>query len=865
MNKYWQLIPFTIPALMWGDCIGDWTNGTSNSLWKDGGNWNMTGTGCGSAYPGESDSDAIARLSNGVSANIALNGFDILPLSSLQVTVPATYTISGSGRMLLLNGANIQVLNGGSLTLNVPINDPFGDSIELFVTTSGGQLVTQKGLFKIINTDLQGVGTTPGSWTNLDNSVFTIEGTLAVNPKVGDNVQFMNRSDNSDAVVTAETIQIGSGSSTEFDYHNVNIKGSPNSKAQTSVGNVVFRSATTSANPSVEKLPKVLILNEQETVSGQGSSLIAQELQGKGEIHIKNSGDVAGGATGASVALMAQPTTASTSNWVITNTSQVTGAQSQGAALEAFVDFVFADGNAVISNTGPVSDGAIGALMAVKSLVQKTGLIEVVATHPELVKDARGAVLKVLEVFFLEGGTLRIDDTMLADSIDAVGGLITGFGTVFAEASFKSDATINPRQTSPGILHIVSPTTTLNSNSVLLIDILNASGPGPGGYGQLDIQGAASLGGELKLVLDPEGKVQCQDRFIVLTASNGTTNEFADITLLQFPSMFGTDVVYDGKSVIVTLLCQNCCLPCYLGNFTQALFASVTDTNNFLIKRELQRVQKRILLEESEKQLGNFYLGPIGSVGRSDQVGSQVGFDYWSAGAVGGANYALSQGGFGGQLLYENIQSDKTHCQWGHFRVQRAHADLYGTYVPAALPELAVDGMVGGGYDWYRMERTASSHRAQGSPNGYELDALLGVEYLWTRGDAHIVPMANLQYVYVHVGDYRENRGFSYESQRARSLSTILGLWGDYTWQSIRPFTAQANLGWQREYLNHDRTIRYSCKQLCLPGAERNSLLAGINLLWQVHKRWSVEGSYDLIWNSRFSRNGFYLGVNAAF
>lgn len=863
MYKYWQLIPFTIPLLVWGDCIGDWTNGSGNNLWKDGANWNMTGVGCGSIYPGSNEGGAVARFSNGIGANVILDGFPIVHLSSVQVTSPASYIISGTEAIRLQNASIISVADHGSLSFEVPINDLLGDPIELFVEAPGGSFSTREGLIKIMNIDLNGISSTPGSWTNIDNTNFAITDIFSINSSTDGNVSFTNQSIDADAKVSATSLSIGKGTSTSYDYGNINSSGTSNTTAVTTVDSVVFKRSTL---PS--KSPPILtIINEQPILSplNTASILSTRTLTGDGTINIQNNNASIGEqAIGAKLEVTQPDRIETAPDWNVKNSGPVVS-QATGAELSHAGSVTMTGGSLTAMNLTPVKGK--GAVITVGSLIQQAGTV-VIGTDPSLdLSLASGAHLQATDEIAVSGGTFRIDGTATAGntfSSDSVS-TVLGSGKIIA-SKVSLNSKIQPVTKSPGILTFVSPVSTLGADNIVEIDVLNASGPGSAGYSQLVFEGAAVLGGTLDLVLEPTGQVNCNDQLVVVLATEGITNQFSNVTLSNFPLNFSPDIAYDGSSAIVTLLCQNCCtLPCYLGNFTQVLFSSITETNNFLIKRELQRLQQRIQAGSSQTEKANVYVGPIGSVGNSKQVDSQVGFDYWSAGAVIGTNYALSQGGLGAQVLYENIQSEQRRNGWGHFRTQRVHGDLYGSYVPVQLPELSVDLMVGGGYDWYQIRREPTRFKGTENPNGYELDALISFEYMWTQDHYHIIPMVNLQYAYLHVNEYSEFYGFTYQSQRARSLSTILGLWGDYTWQWKQPLTLQLNMGWQREYLQSDRQLHYSCKQLCLPGAEHNNLLAGVNLLWQLQEKWNIEASYDLIWNSKFDRNGFYLGVNRAF
>lgn len=457
----------------------------------------------------------------------------------------------------------------------------------------------------------------------------------------------------------------------------------------------------------------------------------------------------------------------------------------------------------------------------------------------------------------LYGGTRNVT---LQSQIITVGqsGLLGGSGHIIAEQYLLNTGTVLANG-----LQISTPLFLQTPTGNLCIKIQNRCDV------PLRVDGQAALNGDVWLLPSCGFSVCPGDTFPIIEATNGISGEFACVHN-GLPWGIIPQLSYQPNSVLITINCPCPSLCNYLGNFTQTIMSSITDTNNFLIKRQLQRVQQRIVSKETNKKMGNAYIAPIGSVGKSDLDCAQVGFDFWSAGGVIGADYAFSQGGIGGLVTFENIQSyHPTYC-WGNFRADRAHASLYGAYIPSFDPAFSLDLMVGGGYDWYRFNRFVGVQRAKGSPNGYEVDGMLSLEYTFTCDDhSHIIPMANLQYIYLHVDEYRERGSYfqniAYKSQSARSLSTLLGLWGDHTWQRAQPVTLAGTLGWQREYLNHDRTLQYSGGCLELEGSKRNNLLAGLDLNVQICDCCQVEGSYELIWNPQFRRNGFYLGLNSSF
>jgi outer membrane autotransporter protein len=283
-----------------------------------------------------------------------------------------------------------------------------------------------------------------------------------------------------------------------------------------------------------------------------------------------------------------------------------------------------------------------------------------------------------------------------------------------------------------------------------------------------------------------------------------------------------------------------------------------------------------------------FYAGPTFSVGSVDSKGRQVGFDYDSAGVFGGFDYAFDRFGFGVAADYTSLAAD-VHKHWGHFHLDQVVGSFYTVYSPSSCEELSINGVVGGGYDWYTFSRTAgpsfATQTAKGKTNGYVVDALIDFEYTVTHNlwpamhkDCRLIPLVDLQYIHLNKDRYTETNAGVYnltvQNESLNSLRTALGTRIDRTWKwanwSLRP---QVDLAWQYEYLNQNRTVIFSAlSSLSDSGvgfvpivAARSTLLAGIDFLFTIKDFFEIELTYDLEYNKRFFDNSFYVGLGASF
>jgi outer membrane autotransporter protein len=287
-------------------------------------------------------------------------------------------------------------------------------------------------------------------------------------------------------------------------------------------------------------------------------------------------------------------------------------------------------------------------------------------------------------------------------------------------------------------------------------------------------------------------------------------------------------------------------------------------------------------LLEREVAPWNVYVGPFGAMGRERSRSSQVGFNFHSIGALVGADCAFDPVGFGASLNYERIDGS-IFSNSGYFNIDKAQGSLYAAYAPKALPQLSLNAILGGGYDWVHLYRTigsAAGKTARGNPKGAEFDALFGVEYTLESSQIGqlpeglaFTPLAEVQYIHLNLSSYQEKRADSFNlsvgSQKVESLRTLLGSRFLYQWKGgDLGLKSEIDLFWQREYLNHSQSLSFtpleaSCptSSLTVLGGDRNTLLGSLDFLFTVGRH-GVEAAYDLTWSPHFYDHYFYFGYN---
>ncbi|MBI2743369.1 MAG: autotransporter outer membrane beta-barrel domain-containing protein [Chlamydiales bacterium] len=517
-------------------------------------------------------------------------------------------------------------------------------------------------------------------------------------------------------------------------------------------------------------------------------------------------------------------------------------------------------------------------------------------------------------------GTFILDNFIPSFFTINSAGTLTGNGT--------ASAILNSGNVSPGLgLLTVTNLYQQTSSGTYTVDVATSSS-----FSSISA-GSATLNGKLKVVASPGFNVPLGEKLTILTTSSSSiSGTFSDVQGVNLPDSFIPMVSYLPNSVQLFFglrpTSASSSLSSYVGGFQQTIFSSVNHINIHL-EIEMERLRKRfrsnkessepvalsskwdqgvllasnkneivlnpqvpekqeqlrrVIVSPTQERRWNFYAGPLGTIGDVQSRHKQPGFDYWSAGALVGFDYAFSQVGVGLLADYEKIHADVDH-HWGKFDIDEAHASLYATYAPSRLPELAFNGIVGGSYEWYDIRRNVnSSNTAEGSPHGNEYDLLFGVEYALAHRQIkkmpkklEVIPLANLQYIHLQVDDYKEHGAgdsdLSFRQQKAKSLRSTLGTRINYSWESTNlVFTPEINLGWQREYLDKHRSLHFTpisvagpISSIGIKGAGRNTALAGIDLLFTLYKRYGIEASYDFEWNELFQDHFFYTGFNVRF
>ena len=507
----------------------------------------------------------------------------------------------------------------------------------------------------------------------------------------------------------------------------------------------------------------------------------------------------------------------------------------------------------------------------------------------------------------LQAGLLEIDGTF-SSSFTLMGGTLTGSGTLVAILPNVSQPPAPiPQFSLPPVLNrggMITPGT------LSTIGTLRVTGSFEQTAGTLKIKtattsdllavsGAASLGGHLTVAGLSGFNKEPGTTITVLTADS-VSGQFASVSKENLPSLF-LSAVYLPSSVQVLL---NPTADTYISSIGQTTFASINQTN-IRLERQFKKIRGRlshsstphlvvqndeIKLRKTEqlrdkKQEWEVYLGPFGSFGEIKSRGTQEGIDYWIAGGLVGFDRAFQRGGVGFLASYARIDN-KGKNQWGDADVDQIHTSIYGTTVASAIPPLSFNGIVGGSFECYEINRNTGlliqPALAKGTPYGEEGDLLFGLEYTCSKpmgeiGFAEIVPLGYAQYIYAHIDGYTETGAGSFNlkvaAQTSQSFRTFLGSRFHFLFPREAFWVkTEVDIRWQYEFLDHEGAVHFTPAQVAgiststtVYGGARNTLLFGADFLFTHNAGYQVEASYDLEWNGPFNNNSFNFSFSYLF
>lgn len=898
---------------------GNFQNGTSMAA--GGSVISETWTMNGGTYTSTNTSDVPVGVGvdNYAAVNaLTINNGDVFGINSVNLT-------GNNTRGSRFQAATGVVINGGSFTAQNN-NDISGSSCigsELYSGGGSATITISGGTVSLSNSGAISGSATAGSMILSSNQLTMTGGTLNA--------------------TNSGTISSGSGANISTLSGNFSLSGGTvnltNSGPSTASGILFFPSGALSFSEGT--------FNATNTASITGGGLGINVRAGTslnisgGTMTLSNRGTIGAGSSRGVVFNMAgQPANITGGNISLENSGAINATVGNGVyGTRWIVSNVIMSGGAIsLRNSGPVTqENAFCAGSIVQSqntLTMTGGTVTLYPNTGTLQEGATGGNLLLVanSISLNTGATLINHDAVVTPTITVEStGILAGRGNFYgsgaeATTSVTNKGTLTPGD--PGVGASNPGTLTINggytqtSTGTLVANVLNNTT-----YSKLSVTGSttgtATLDGTLQLSVLPGATISPSDVFTLVQTdlANGVSGT---LNLVNNTPIFRPTLTYLPNAVQLALTPV---AGTSLNGSTNVLLSTINEINT-RATRETARLRNRIrdrtlrnpiaslsredssleliaMNEEisqnknptlvqmrhvsfDEKELATpwkLYLGPTGNVGEIFSNNNQIESHYWSAGALVGLDYAFSQGGLGSLFNYNYI-SDRIGSQ-GKAVTNEIHMNFYGTCFPENLPQLGLNAIIGGSYEWYRIERNipSTSLVAVGKPGGTEFDALLGLEYAFEshptmRTDSRwkFSPLASLQYVHFQIDAYDEQQADFYnlhiDEQTVNSLQTVLGSRFNYTWYQTpaQKYSAEIDFAWQREFLRNDRFLTVSYAEFIappttqlVPSACRNLFLAGINLSALYHGDYGWEASYDFQGNEDYLNHSFYVGFQSRF
>lgn len=278
--------------------------------------------------------------------------------------------------------------------------------------------------------------------------------------------------------------------------------------------------------------------------------------------------------------------------------------------------------------------------------------------------------------------------------------------------------------------------------------------------------------------------------------------------------------------------------------------------------------------EKTSLQPFSVYFAPLGDIGEVDSHSKQPGYNFNSVGSLLGADFAFSQLGFGAQIGYEQLDAH-AFTNWGKFEFQTVFASLYGTFLPLENRRFFIDVTIGGGGNWYDIDRNIDHKVAKAHPEGWQWDGFVGIGYNWRIKKLRITPLASVQYIDLHIDEYTEHGAGNQDSrvnrQNVHTTRSWLGvnLWTKCIGESATLLPSIRGL-WQHAFSGQTQNINVASaafnttSQVQVFGGNRDYGVIGGEMRLLFAKYGSLAFSYDVYWNNEITTNFLYgeLGVN---
>ena len=517
------------------------------------------------------------------------------------------------------------------------------------------------------------------------------------------------------------------------------------------------------------------------TVDGPGTLGLTETVSNDVTATNTNSGGIAilGGATlevTADTALGAPTGGITLGNSTTIGTLDLVG----GGAIKSARDITLgSDGGVINTSTAGASAGNSWTFTGV---VSGSGPLTV-GGNQTLVLDGINTYTGLTTV---DHGTLQIGDAktptaVLPGSVVVSGGTLSGHGTIFGLVT-NTGGTVAPGGGAIGPLTV--GTFTQSAPGALTIEL------SPTGASELNVTGAATLGGALHLEFAPGSYKSGVYQLVTASSITGT---FASVSG-NIGVGFSQDISI-GSTVIDLTLTKLTVLPespTLYPVVTSVVVEGAQQTNSLLVSR-LSDARAEALVDglrigrdrdhvdgsaPGSSAYGAWARG-YGGFGSTSGSGATPGFDVRGGGAIAGVDEALNSGsGAAGFAVSDTLSSLDEHGG-AHASINVPQIGVYGGYW---FGRLAIDGALGIGLPSITGTRPLSGETAKSSFSGTEVTTAIQASLPFRRGPLVFTPAIGMDYAFVSQNAFGETG--STLDINGRSSST----------NSLQPFVSAALL-----------------------------------------------------------------------
>lgn len=274
-----------------------------------------------------------------------------------------------------------------------------------------------------------------------------------------------------------------------------------------------------------------------------------------------------------------------------------------------------------------------------------------------------------------------------------------------------------------------------------------------------------------------------------------------------------------------------------------------------------------------ENNLWSVFIEGTGGSASVDGDGNADGYGFDSMGVTVGADKRVSDN-FAIGVLGAYGQSDASLVNGGNIDAENFKGAVYATAFNGGF---FVDALLGAGLNSYDTRRSSLGGFAEGSPDGWELNAMVNTGYDIRRGNWTFTPTASLAYTRVTLNGFNETGSLSplsYPDQHQESLRSELG--ARIAYNAVLggvTLTPQVRIAWQHEFKDSTQSMESNfiggagpAFTVNGPGMDKDRAVLSAGISAQVTPAVCIYGFYDgHIGSSGYDSNQFSAGVKVDF